>query len=170
MITGPFPQTLKARATHGMLGYTAGGKEQIAVELLILEGEHEGERLSWYGYFTEGTFARTLESLRLLGWRGDDLSDLSGIDENAVSIVVDEEEYNGERKVRVRWINAPGGLALKEPMTSDQAKAFAAKMRGRVLALSKGNGAKQPPQPAPRPTKPSAGHEPPPHSDDDIPF
>jgi len=42
--------------------------------------------------------------------------------------------YNGEVRLKVNWINKLGGLALKTPMSPAQAKAFAAQMKGTVLA------------------------------------
>ena len=124
----------KARACSWGLGYTSTGKEQVAVELKLTEEVFTGERITWYGYFTEGTQERTFESLRALGWEGDDLSNLTGLDKNEVSIVVQGEEYQGRTSLKVKFINPLGGLALKETMTPDQAKAFARRMKGWAVA------------------------------------
>lgn len=129
--------TYKSRGTEGALGYASTETEQIAVDLVFLEGgpEVEGQHLTWYGFFTEKTTERTLESLRLLGWVGDDLSDLTGIDQNEVYVkVTHEEDQNGNLRARAAWINASGGLAMKERMDEGAAKAFAQRMRGHVLA------------------------------------
>lgn len=137
----------KARGVMGALGTTGTGKEQIAVLLEVTEGEEQGTQITWYGYFTEKTVDRTFESLRLLGWSGDDLTDLSGLDANEVSIVIEHEhDQSGELRARVKWINGGGGLGLKEPMNAVAAKAFAERMKGAALASRKkapaGNGAK----------------------------
>lgn len=126
--------TFKARGIEGALGYTSGGNEQVAVRLRIVEGDEAGHEITWHGYFTEKTTERTLESLRHLGWKGDDLFDLSGIDANDVSIVVEEEEYDGKLQSKVRWINAAGGLAMKERMSEGDAKRFAQRMKGAAVA------------------------------------
>jgi hypothetical protein len=86
-----------ARARNWTLGISSTNKEQIAVELVLPAGSPDGEALPWYGYFTDSTFERTIESLRYLGWEGTDLSDgLPGLDKNEVSIVVEDEEYEGK--------------------------------------------------------------------------
>lgn len=158
--------TFTIKGVRGMLGFTNSGKEQVAVELSVVdEGDFFGERITWYGYFTELTFDRTLESLRILGWNGDDLSDLSGIDQNEAQAVIEEEEYDGKLRLKVKWINAKGGLALQKPMSDGEASAFAARMKGRVLAHKQKNGG---PSAAPRST--GRDDSPPPPGDDDIPF
>ncbi len=141
--------TFRARATEGALGFTSKGSEQIAVSLQLLDGPDEGKAITWYGYFTDKTMDRTLESLRLLGWASDDLSDLTGIDQQNVHIVVEHETDNdGVVRARVRWINGGGGVQLKERMNEGEAKSFAAKMKGRVLAYKMEKGS---PPPAQRP-------------------
>lgn len=128
------------RGVSAALGTADTGTEQVAVELVVTSGEHQGKRMTWFGFFTEKTTERTLESLRHLGWQGDDLSDLTGIDRNDITFVVEAEEYKGEMKPKVRWINAPGGMALKAPMGPEAAKAFAAKMKGAVVAQRQKSG------------------------------
>lgn len=157
----------KARGIEAALGYTSKGTEQIAV---LLETEH-GE-ITWYGYFSEKTADRTLESLRYLGWEGDDLSDLSGISANEVTIVVEHEaDEDGRTHPRVRWINRAGGLAMKEAMDEKATRAFAARMKNAARASRAKVGAAVP-------SAPSGGQrtqsgrsqwgEAPPHGDDDI--
>jgi hypothetical protein len=128
--------TYTARAVAGGLGFTKGGKEQVAVELQILDEEFAGETITWFGYFTEGTQERTIDALRTLGWNTNDLDNLDGITENEVRVVLAEEEYEGKTSLKVKWINRVGGLALKTPMTPEQAKAFARQMKGMVLAVA----------------------------------
>ena len=124
------------------LGYTQGGKEQIAVLFELLEPA--GERLTWYGYFTEKTFDRTIESLRACGWTGSALDEFAGEAmpagfDHQVELVVKHEEYNGKTLARIAFVNTVGaGVALKSAMDGAQARAFAAKMKGRIAALSGG--------------------------------
>ena len=124
------------------LGFTSSGKEQIAVQFGFLEPA--GERLTWYGFFTDATFDRTIESLRACGWTGSSLDEFTaealpaGFNQQ-VELVVQHEEYQGKTQVRVAFVNkVGGGMALKSAMSSDQARAFAAKMKGRIAALSGG--------------------------------
>lgn len=159
----------KARALEGALGRAGTGSEQIAVLLEITEGEHKGHQLTWYGYFTEKTVDRTFESLRHLGWEGDDLTDLRGIESNEVTIVVElEYDRDGEQHARVKWINSPGsGLAMRERLDDAAARVFAQRMKGaavasRAKAKSNGSSARAPAGPAV-----SSAVDP---ANDDIPF
>lgn len=166
----------RARAVSAALGRTGTGKEQVAVTFQLMDSEGAlGPMLTWFGYFTEQTFPRTVEGLRHCGWQGDDLSDLSGIDANEVSLVVENEEYEGKTYSKIRWVNAAGGggVTLKEQLTDMEARAFGARMRGQVTALRQ---AASTPRRAPSATsnraQPAAlrAPEPPPHTDDDLPF
>jgi hypothetical protein len=166
--------TYRARAVSGGLGFAKNGTEQLGVDFVITEGPSEGQHVTWWGFFTDKTADRTIESLRIMGWQGDDLCDLTGIDQNPVDLVIEAEEYEDKRtgEIRsigkVRWVNRAGGLSLKDAMSPQQAREFAARMRGRVVALG---GSKRPQAPANGPARKPA---PPPPSqpavDDDIPF
>lgn len=166
------PGRYKARAIEGALGETSGGKEQVAVLFEIVEGDYQGQQMTWYGYFhgadsskAQKNAKRTLESLRHCGWKGDDLTDLSGLGANEVQIVVEQEEYEGKIRTKIAWVNKCGGLALNTPLTGDKAKAFAARMKGLALTV-------KPPEPA---VAPAPGPYAPPSvmpglTDEDIPF
>lgn len=136
------PGQFAARGVTAALGLTGTEKEQVAVELVAMEEEYAGQRITWYGYFTPDTTERTLDTLRTLGWKGDKINDLRGIDENMVRMTLDYETYEGKRQLKVKWINPQGGLALKTPLTVDQAAAFAAKMQSAVLAHNAKTGTK----------------------------
>lgn len=138
------------------LGFTSGGKEQIAVQFEFLDPA--GEKLTWYGYFTDAAFDRTIESLRACGWTGSSLDEFSADHlpagfANQVELVVQHEEYQGKTQVRIAFVNSIGsGVALKSAMDAAQARAFAAKMKGRIAALSGGiPPAKVAPKAVPRP-------------------
>lgn len=126
--------TYKARASDAALGYTLEGAPQVAVAFTILEGEHEGQSITWYGYFTEKSQRRTIDALRACGWKGDDLSDLTSVGDEDVSIVLKTEVYQGTSQVRVAWVNSRSGVQLKTRMTPEEAKHFAQQMMGHVVA------------------------------------
>jgi hypothetical protein len=143
--------TFQVRAVEAALGLAGNGTEQVAVLFEVIEeGEHKGKRITWYGYFTDAALARTIESLRHAGWQGADLGDLSTIGSAECSIVVDWESYEGSDHLRVKWVNAggSGGLALKTRMDEAAKRAFAARMKGRVIAASGGKGAAKASAPA----------------------
>lgn len=144
--------------------------------------DHPGESLTWYGFFTDKTLDRTVESMRACGWQGVDLTDLSGMDANEVVLVVEHEtDESGAIRPRVRWVNSQGGLAMSNALAGDDLAAFAATMRGRIAALDPRQARSKPtqrPAPAPRTTPattqrragtPDGRPEPPPISDN-IPF
>jgi hypothetical protein len=167
------PGTYKARAREWALGMSQNGKEQIAVLFDLVGGPHDGQSITWFGYFTDAAVDRTLDSLRHCGWSSDNLAELDGLDQNEVEIVVDEEFYEGKTRTKVKWVNRPSRLALKEQLSPQAAQAFAARLRGRTVAHKQKYGA--------QPAAPSANHafqrrEPPQASfahgqdDSDIPF
>jgi len=167
----------RARAVDGALGYTQAGNEQLAVSFQLLDGELQGQRITWYGYFTEKTTERTFESLEHCGWQGDDLSDLTGIDRNEVVLVIEHETGDdGVERARVRWVNAAAGIAMKDRMEPGDAKAFAQRMRGQLVArrAAKGQAPAATRQAQPRANaqprrEPPLRNSPAPESDD-IPF
>lgn len=168
--------TYKVRGVSAELGYTSKGNEQVGVLLQILSEGFENETITWFGSFSEAAQDRTLEALRHLGWSSDDLFDLSGIGSKEAYAVLEEEEFQGKVSMKVKWINAAGGLAMKAPMNEAQARAFSARMKGAVLASKSkvGGGAKPagaPPARGQQQRSPQRGYEPPPPTDDDqIPF
>ena len=147
----------RARAAEWALGRSGTGKEQLAILFSLLD--RPGEEITSYLFFTEATFDITVKSMRACGWRGADLSDLTGMDANEVTLVIDhEEDQKGVMRARVRWINTTGGLAMKATLDKDQARNFAAQMKGKILQHDRMAGQ------AAKPTPPSVDEQ------DDIPF
>lgn len=130
------------RAASWVLGLSSTGKEQVGVKFNILtEGASHAE-LTWYGYFTDAAFDKTLDALRTMGWSGDDLSDLTGLDTNEVSLVVADEVYDGKTSARILWVNKlSSGPAVRSVLEGGAAKSFAAAMKDRVRAHRAATGA-----------------------------
>lgn len=173
-MSGTNKRTYRAKAKSAALGESSKGNEQVAVEFQVLTEGASHDTLIWYGYFTDATVDRTIQSLRYMGWEGDDLSNLQGIDKNEVDLVVEDETYEGQTFAKVQWVNKPGGLALKAPLSPERAQSFAAKMRERIKAIDAAGG-KRATSSAPKPQQQSvppslAQPEPPPISDADLPF
>ncbi len=114
--------------------------------LKIIGGDNAGGSARATLYFTENTNERSIQSLQIMGWKGDDLSEfadgeLHGIDANEVDAVIELESYKtpeGEERTspRVQWINRAGGfLNTDAAMTAEAAQTFGEKMRGLVLAV-----------------------------------
>jgi hypothetical protein len=126
----------RARAVGGKLGNSSQkGTPYVAVEFRLTEGELAGEQILYFGYFTDATTERTLESLRYCGWKSDDLDNLDGITDNEVELVIEhEKDDKGSLRSRVAWVNRAGGLQMLQAMSAADAKAFAARLRGAAAA------------------------------------
>jgi hypothetical protein len=164
----------QAHAIQVALGFTEKMSEQIGVLFELMECEEAGETITWYGYFSEKTADRTIESLRHCGWAGDDLSKLTAADlPDPVTLVVDEEmDQEGKLRAKVRWVNklGAGTVAIKNVMDADAARAFGARFRAQCAA--KPATAKLAPKPTQKPVqgppKEFLENTPPPL--DDLPF
>jgi hypothetical protein len=138
------PGKYRGRPVTAALGLTSKNTEQIAVTFELVDPP--GERITWYGFFTENTTDRTLQSLRSCGWQGNDLSVFVGGEplpagfDQEVELEVEQSEYQGKTTAKVAWVNSGGGLGLKNALTKDQAKVFAAKMQRTIDALDKAAG------------------------------
>jgi hypothetical protein len=168
----------RARAVESALGKTQNGTRQVAVRFQTFDDQNQpGEAITWYGYFTDKTADRTLESLQHCGWEGDDITDLTGIERNEVQLVVEHEEYEGKVHARVAWVNRPGGggIAIKAPLDEAEKVDFAREVKAKLLAMRQGQRrapasrsasarAPEPPPIAEDPRYSGARH------DEDIPF
>lgn len=132
--------TWRAKAVGAELGYTSKGHEQVAVAVEFLDGPNAGKSMTWYGYFTERTADRSLESLMIAGWDGEDLSALTGVGTTEFEVVVELDTYEGKTKPRIQWINRLFGTgpALKNKMDAGARSSFAERMKGRALAIKQG--------------------------------
>lgn len=181
------PVRTEAGESWAQFGETKNGNPQVVVNFEILEGEQKGRRISWFGYFTDKTTQRTVESLRYCGFTGNDLAAATYMPlDQEVQIVIDHEEYNGKWSAKVQWVNKAGGglFKLDKPMDKRGLERFAAQMRGAVAAIpdAPGKKAERAQRPAgsggrggtaPRSDGPPSGwtdSAPPPPADDDIPF
>jgi hypothetical protein len=158
----------RAQAREWSLGKAGTGNPQVGVMFDLLD--HEGEQLTWYGSFTDAALPTTVKALQAMGWQGADIRELAQpttkLDQEVV-LVVEWDEYNGKRSLKVKWVNSMGGLAMKEPLAGSDLDAFAAALRGKILALDPSSAAKR--AAAPRATATSRP-TPPAHRDEDIPF
>lgn len=158
----------RARAREWAFGKAGTGTYQIGVLFDLLD--LPGETIQWFGSFTEKSEKHTLKGLRAMGWQGSDLTELDcnmgGLEQLEVVLVVEHEEYNGETRSKVRWVNPAGGVGMANPLDQGGLKSFAATMRARIVALDPASAkAKAPPKPPVR-----RAPEPPPHDDSDQPF
>lgn len=141
------PGRYRARAVEWAWGVSSNNNPQLAVAFDFLD--HPGQRMTRYLSFTDDAFDYSLKALRNCGWQGDNFEDLTGLDANEVQLVLDWEEYQGKRELRIQFINQSGGLALKQAMEPTQIASFAQRMRGRIQQADREAGrTKAPPRAA----------------------
>jgi len=150
------PGTHKARATKSVLTKSSKGTPCMQVEFELID---LGEHITWWGYFaTSKNQEMTLKQLRHCGWSNDDLQAAEGIGDALVDLVIKKETYEGEEKLKVAWVNKPGGgsgVSFDSQMSGGEAQAFANKIKG--LAIKSREHAVETPDPEAT-------------ADDDIPF
>lgn len=135
----------KARAKEWDFGVAKSGNEQVVILFEITQGEHAGKCRTWYGAFSDAAIERTLDSMRHCGWDGDSLAAVENLANNEVEIVIESEEYQGKVNEKVKWVNKPAGLKIQHQLAGSARDAFAARLRGKVIAHKKKYG----PQPTP---------------------
>ena len=145
---------------------TKSGKNGTPCVAVVFEDD-VGETVTYWGYLTDAALQYTLKSLAAMGWDSAEhdgrIDTLDGTDllvGRKVEIVVDEEEFEGKVRSKVKFVNEIGG-GLGERMAPEESKSFAAQLRAKILA-AKG------PKPSTAPKKPT-----PPAGDDllaDCPF
>jgi len=177
------PGTHVAKVKNHVLAKTSTGIEQIAVTF-----ETDDGTITWYGYFTDKAIKRTIESLKILGWNPEEhdhqvasLHDTGLLVGAEAEIVVENEEYDGRTRAKVRWVNSIGtGEGVREKMDPGEAEAFSTRMRGNFVTAtppkansapgkSPGNGSKPRPKPQPAP-RAKAAPSPEENEGEDIPF
>lgn len=159
-ISGTFTATVVSADFY----YTKNGNEAVAIGLQIDNDNPEvaGEVVSWRGFFTEKALKQTIKSLRTIGWEGNDLSTIDKTIGHRVSVVVEMEEFEGKQYPRVQWINPLGGMSINNAMGASEKKAFAARMKGAIMAF--GDSTTTPT------TTQSAPNDESDYSSDDLPF
>lgn len=128
-------RNFKATAVEAALTQSKAGNAMIKVTFQLLEPPHT--LLVWNGMLhSEKMTARTLDSLRYAGWKGDDLSLVTFPSENEVSLTLENEEYEGKQHTKVAWVNKAGdsGFKVKSDLAPAEQMALAAKLKGAVLA------------------------------------
>lgn len=142
--------TFKARGVSATVIKSQNkGTPGVSVTLRLEEGPDKGSMIDWTGWLTEGTKARTAESLALLGFDGQDLATIT---RKEVVAVIEHEEYTtetGEPRVsaKVRWLNDPArGASRFEEVSPAEKQQLLSELRGLVLAAKKPEPAKERPR------------------------
>lgn len=179
---------------------SGNGNMQIAIPFEIVEeGEYAGETITWFATMHDTPDKkgktgkdRVVESLVYMGFQSDDMLTLMEISDDearsllpeAVDLVVEPDEFEGTTRLKVRWVNRPGGgrAGFKKPLSKEGMRSFAAQMRGSLKNARGGSrssgssssggyggGRSQQRQTQSHPNAPGGGNGAPPPNDD-IPF
>lgn len=118
-----------------------GKAPQIGVELRVTEGEHAGKEIFWYGSLHENAQQFTVEALRTMGWRCNDITALEGL--GSVKVIVVEkpaEMYTDKRtgkqrmgspKLQIWPVKTP-----KPTLEADKAKSFASRFKALAASVA----------------------------------
>lgn len=141
-----------AKVVDYAISTTKEDKPVAMIKFQFTDDTGQDQTLNWYGYFTEKTIEKTLETLAVVGWSTNDPSDLtqgkgSGVlDESiTVSIVVEHETYEGKTRAKVRWVNQLSSSGFQEALDKQSAaKLFQGmNIKGAALAARKKFGPKE---------------------------
>lgn len=153
----------------------------IRIPLVITEGAHEGQEITFQAWISDKSAAKTIKNLReVFDWDGDLVALARQSDEGhfvglACSIVTEEEEYEGRKRVVIKWLNkAEGSGKIMEANKALQlAQHLAAKFGGepepdaqRESRPRAAYGQTRPPAQRPKPPTDPDLYAP----EDDIPF
>jgi hypothetical protein len=133
-----------ARATSNwILSETTQGTPYVRLEFELLDGS--GRRIHKDFYFSEKSWKKSVESLRVCGWQGDDVSDLSGVEtqEVVVKIVhelitdkqgnpITDDEGHAKYRAVVAWV---GKDHAPKPMEATKLSSFRDLMKARLQQL-----------------------------------
>lgn len=128
--------TYKMRPKAAGLLENHSGNEQAGIEFEFVENDYPP--MAWYGSFaSDAAVEYTVKVLRVCGWEGLDLSDLTSIERNKpeVQCVVEHETYEGKTRAKIKYVNKIGTRVSEAGLDPARAKAFAANMRSRIAAL-----------------------------------
>ena len=122
----------KATVLDVEFGRSGNDNDQVAVRFEL----EDGERIVWWGYFSDAAVSTTMGAFEAMGWTPD-RCDFGQVDSqpadfwNEVSLVIEHEEdqRTGEPRARVRWVNSLGGPMNKAPLEDKSKKALGAKMQ-----------------------------------------
>lgn len=149
---------MKARAVPNSQewGYASTGTEQVGIRVMILDGQWEGQSVSWYGFLTENAEVRTLEQLEIAGWDKSSVIDLPGLGSTEFELEIEEDTdpETGAPYYRPTWINRIG-VAMKKKMDDNAKRALVARLAALTGARPAPAQQRQPAQQRPPANRPA---------------
>ena len=96
-------------------------------------------------YINDKTLDFVIERLRACGWKGDDISNLAGIDAQEVDIEITVEQYQGKDRNKYNIMTGGGRFSVQKPIDPKMFNAKFAALRGSAGGSSGQGGAPPPP-------------------------
>src|SRR5574343_1586056 len=127
----------EARAVPGseQYGTDKSGNMQIAIDMMVETPGYEGETMTVVLSFAGKAPEYSIKRLRMLGWKGNDLDNLIGIDANRVPVRVYDDTYQGKTHRKMDIQTGGGTFKFQSQIDARQKKAFAAMFRGAAAAI-----------------------------------
>jgi hypothetical protein len=176
--------TFKATITDHQLAESKNGTPSVKFKLVLSENLLSGEKIQPLllfhdAWLTDAAIEGTMKSLtEALGWTGTDLNDFNGtgtFNGVDVSVVVEEEVYEGKTHSKVKYMNNISRAGKVAPMDSGKARSVAERMMGKIMKYRQDNpptvGMNTPTKPLGRTVSKQADPSLPPEPmDNDLPF
>lgn len=134
--------TYNMKPVEWEVGETSKGGDQVAFSFEFVDGPYAGQRLAWYGFFSEAALPYTIKSLVAMGWDRNPASF-----ETCKSVVpcqVTIESYtNAEGKTvqQTRVARVGAGLAMAKKFDDAEKKAFSSRLASLIGAPAPNAGA-----------------------------
>ena len=130
-------------AEHGLCKSKNAGTPQVAVRFVTMHGPI----MAWFP-LTDRAVEYTMEKLLAMGFTGNTFSSLNSdcLVGNKCVIVIDEDEYNGQKRPRVKFVNPEGDMGGGAEIKKDQQAAQAASRFDALLRKINSNPTEQGPR------------------------
>lgn len=125
--------TYEAKIQDYSVGETKKGDPMAMIRFQIFDAEGVAHSITWYGTFSSPKAQEiTCEALAVCGWTTKNPADLakgagSGVldEKRTVSLTIAPDTYNGKTRMKVKYINPPGGGGFRNKMEhKDAVKLF----------------------------------------------
>jgi len=108
------------------------------------EGPEKGAGAVWTGYLSNAAFENTIKRLaEVFGFDGNLAALATGKQTLAnmpCSITTEAEDYNGKRRIKIKWLNAPGGGSTAKPMDPGKLDLFLKQTNSRAMLVAQSIG------------------------------
>lgn len=130
----------KVRCIAHTFGEASTGTPQIGVLCEVTEGDCKGYMCTWYGSITKAAAEYTVRGMRALGFTGIDITRCESMyTGEALATFEHDENQDGEKRVRISFINGIGVVMKKTYEGADLAR-FAQNMKA-LLSQTAGGAA-----------------------------